>query len=117
MQTLILNYKFPSLNDAIGKALHNRFAYGALKKKLTQYVAKECIAQKLKPEIAALFFEFHWQESDKRRDLDNIASAKKFILDGLQEAKIIDNDNAKCIKGFSDSFSYGEKNIVTVKLF
>lgn len=115
-QTLILNFKFPSLNDALGKALTNRYAYGTLKKGLTRYVAQECKIQRLKREPGPLRVEFHWQEKDKRRDLDNVASAKKFILDGLQEAGVIKNDNAKYIKGFSDTFSYGVTNVVKVRL-
>ena len=35
---------------------------------------------------------FRWIEPNRRRDKDNVAFAKKFILDSLQEVGIIKND-------------------------
>lgn len=47
---------------------------------------------------------FKWYEPNKRRDLDNICFAKKFILDALVENEIIQDDNQKYVKGFTDEF-------------
>lgn len=38
---------------------------------------------------------FEWYVKDKRKDLDNIAFQKKFILDGMIEAGLIENDGYK----------------------
>src|SRR5699024_4720571 len=38
---------------------------------------------------------FEWYVKDKRKDLDNIAFQKKFILDGMVEAELIENDGYK----------------------
>jgi hypothetical protein len=48
---------------------------------------------------------FLWRERNMKRDMDNIAAAKKFILDGLVEAKVIVNDGWKHVHGFEDAFS------------
>ncbi len=51
-----------------------------------------------------------WVEQNRKRDLDNIAFAKKFIQDGLVKAGIIHNDTYHEIAGFSDEFAYDPKN-------
>lgn len=48
--------------------------------------------------------KFTWIVPNKKKDADNIASAKKFILDGMQQAKLIENDNLNHIIGFEDVF-------------
>ena len=52
---------------------------------------------------------FTWVETNKKRDLDNICFAKKFILDALQNCGKLENDNRKWVTGFSDSFEYGQE--------
>lgn len=48
--------------------------------------------------------DFRWYEENKRRDLDNIAFAKKFIFDALVECGVLDTDNWKGVIGFKDYF-------------
>lgn len=59
--------------------------------------------------IAKLFVDFIWLEHDARRDPDNIAAGKKFILDALVKSGIISNDGHATIVGFSDTFFTGCK--------
>lgn len=60
--------------------------------------------------------EFHWIESNKRRDLDNVAFAKKFVLDALVKAGKLKDDNRRYVVGFMDTFAYGDepKLILTI---
>lgn len=114
---LTLNYKFPSLNDLIGKASYNRFAYAAEKKKLTKYVADECKSQRLRPVSGPIAVRFLWQEATKRRDFDNVSGAgQKLILDGLKLAGVIEDDRQRYVKSLSHSFSHGKTNRVIVYL-
>lgn len=114
---LILNYKFPSLNDLIGKASYNRFAYAAEKKKLTKYVANECKAQGLKSVSGPIAVRFLWQEATKRRDFDNVSGAgQKLILDGLKLAGVIEDDRQKFVRSLSHTFSHGKTNRVIVQI-
>ena len=48
--------------------------------------------------------------------MDNIAFAKKFVFDAMQKAGKIANDNSSHIKGFSDSFVYGDDYGVKIRI-
>jgi len=48
--------------------------------------------------------DFVWYEKDKRRDHDNIASARKFILDAMVKAQILPDDGWKYVGNFTDKF-------------
>jgi len=47
---------------------------------------------------------FVWYNKDKRIDADNQSFAQKFILDGMQKAGLIANDNAKTILAIYHDF-------------
>ncbi|MDF1565312.1 MAG: hypothetical protein P1V51_19905 [Deltaproteobacteria bacterium] len=48
---------------------------------------------------------FRWIERNRRRDKDNVAGAKKLIIDGLRYAGILANDGWEHVVGFSDDFA------------
>ena len=61
---------------------------------------------------------YKWIEANQKRDLDNIAFAKKFIQDALVQTGTLQNDGWKNIAGFDDSFEIDKENpriIVTIK--
>ena len=51
-----------------------------------------------------------------KRDKDNVAFAKKYILDALQKSGILPNDNNKYIAGFIDTFVYEKCDKVVVEI-
>ena len=53
---------------------------------------------------------FTWFCDSKRLDPDNICFAKKFIMDGLVKAGVLENDGWKEVKGFTDTFMVDKKN-------
>lgn len=59
---------------------------------------------------------FTWVEGNKKRDLDNIAFAKKFILDAMQKFGKLENDNRNYVYAFTDSFSYGKETKVILEI-
>lgn len=59
---------------------------------------------------------FTWVEANKRRDLDNICFAKKFILDALQVCGKLKNDNRRWVTNFEDSFEYGNEYKVILEI-
>lgn len=59
---------------------------------------------------------FEWHEKTKRRDADNIASAKKFILDALVKQGVLIDDSRKYVKGFYDKIIDDKRDYVVVKL-
>jgi len=82
-----------------------------IKKDETERVWVECLDQKLKPLTKyPVRIQFDWFMPNKTLDPDNISFAKKFILDGLQTAKVFENDGWKQVKGFSDDFHIDKEN-------
>ena len=59
---------------------------------------------KNKPIKTPCKLRFTWYMKDRKKDVDNIAYAKKFILDAMVNANIIPNDTFRYIKGFIDDF-------------
>ena len=57
-----------------------------------------------------VYLRFLWVEPNRKRDLDNIAFAKKFIQDALVKQGVIPNDGWKNIRGFSDEFDVDAKH-------
>lgn len=51
-----------------------------------------------------------WYEPNKRRDVDNIQFAVKFILDALVELNVIEDDNQKCINAISHEVKVDKDN-------
>ncbi len=59
---------------------------------------------------------FEWHERTKKRDADNIASAKKFILDALVKGGVLEDDSRKYVKGFYDVIVDDKEDFVIVEL-
>lgn len=109
-----IQLKLPSCNEYIDACRYNKYKAASMKKDV-----EEQIQWFLKgiPEIKKpVFITFTWVEENKKRDLDGICFAKKFILDALQKAGILANDNAAHVKGFVDQFEYADKSKVVVEL-
>lgn len=113
--------KLPSLNEYQYACRSNRYAGAKFKKetemKIEVAILKALKAQTLHPPATPCRIAFIWHEKTRRRDADNIASAKKFILDALQTMNIIPNDNRKTILGFSDEIIDDTQNFVEVKFY
>lgn len=100
--------RFPSLNEYIGLCRRNRYRANAMKKRETTRAASA--ARGLDPFTRPVVVSFLWVEPNRRRDLDNVAFAKKFVLDGLVWAGVIENDNATHVVGLRDDFAYDSKD-------
>lgn len=102
---MIIDGQLPNLNEYTRACRGNRYA-GAQMKKDAERILTAYIHQQLK----GVHFEgtvrlaFRWYEPNKKRDLDNICFAKKFILDALVSNGIIVADGWSCVKGFTDQF-------------
>ncbi len=109
-----IDVRFPSLNEYISKERANRFIAAGMKKKYNEIVAEAFKGIVLDPK--PIWITFRWFERNMRRDKDNVAFGKKFILDGMQAAGTIKNDNNKYIAGFTDEFVYGNGDGVEVEI-
>lgn len=109
MQTLIIPGEMPGLNTIIAESKKHWSNYAKSKKKYT-LIATVFAKRDLVPISKSVNIEFMWYCKDKRRDPDNIASAKKYIIDGLVDAKILVEDGWSQIKGFTDRFYIDKYN-------
>lgn len=100
----------PTLNEYTLAARGNKFASSAMKKKAENFISIEASTQLGTWQAEnPVFVVFHWVEKDKRRDHDNVAFAKKFILDALVKTGVLKGDGWKHVIGFIDLFSIDSK--------
>lgn len=107
---LVIQGTLPSLNQYVLACRNHKYA-GSKMKKDTEALITLYIKTQLKTQIkGSVNLTFRWYEPNKRRDKDNIASAKKFILDALVKNDILVNDNWQYVEGFTDEFYVDAKN-------
>jgi hypothetical protein len=113
--TCEIGMKLPSLNEYINVCRENRYKEAEFKKNIESDIG--IFIRNLPQFENPVRIHFHWIEDNKRRDYDNIAFAKKFILDSLVKAGKLRDDNRKCVTAFTDTFEYGDqtKVILTVE--
>lgn len=102
---LVIDGKLPNLNDYVNECRGSKYS-GASMKKESERIITAHIQQQLKGVAfpGAVRLSFRWYEPDRRRDLDNICFAKKFILDALVSNGIIKTDSWRGVVGFTDEF-------------
>lgn len=116
----IIEGRLPSLNDYT-RANRAHWSKGAKYKSNVEaaimwHIRSAMIQGKLWPVTKKIVLHIDWHESDKRRDVDNIVSAKKFILDAMQKMGVIPNDNRKYVAGIYDRVIDDTKDFVRVQL-
>lgn len=106
-----IDYKFTTLNEYINAERGNKYKANKIKQRETD-VIKHFVIGKKKITTYPIKITFIWHLTHKRYDLDNVAFAKKFILDGLVKAEILKNDNLTCIQELEDKFIHDDKEFV-----
>ena len=114
MINIILPMRLPSLNEYIKECNKNR--YGASKYKATIEEEIGYFLNKVPKLSKPIILHLKWTETTRKRDLDNIAVAKKFILDAMVKKSIIKNDTQRWVRGFTDTFEIGEENKIQIKI-
>ena len=111
MVKLVIEGQLPNLNDYTKACRADRYA-GAKMKASSENIITAYIMQQLKGVHiqGTVELKFKWYEKNKRRDLDNVCFAKKFILDALVSNRIIIADGWKGVIGFTDHFFVDKEN-------
>lgn len=107
---IVIPGTMPGFNEIVKAAKQGRGnfqPYNDIKRENTNLVIW---MSKQIPKKKKIFLDITWIEKDKRRDPDNIASAVKFIWDGLVEAGVIKNDGWKENAGWSNKFDVDKDN-------
>lgn len=114
MYKIEIQMKLPSLNEYVNVCRTNKFKAGKYKADIEQEIG--FYLMKMPRWNNPIKIHFHWVESNKRRDLDNICFAKKFILDAMVKTGKLTDDNRKYVIGFTDEFSYGKEAKVILEI-
>ena len=103
--------RLPSLNEIIRENRANKYLAANTKRTMTEMCGYEAKRQHIPPMKVPIILSVTWVEKDRRRDIDNVAGGgQKFLLDGLQQANIIANDNWKCVVGLVHRFAVDASN-------
>ena len=116
MQKFTIPFRLPSLNEYIEACRRNPHA-GAKLKRDTDDVIKLCIMDaKLKPVELPCIVHMVFTEPNRRRDVDNVESAKKYILDSLTGYGVLRGDGPKWVVGVPSYTEYGNPGKVDVTI-
>lgn len=105
MANLIIYGTLPSANEYINACRTNRYVAAKMKRE-----SEERITKHIKEQIPDIHYEkmcelkFKWFMPNKKKDIDNIAFSKKFLLDALVSNGTIKADGWKGVIGFTDEF-------------
>lgn len=115
----MIDSPLPSLNEYTNE---NRKHYhkGAQVKKRATYICRifiqKAINEGLEVPKLPMDLKFTWYVKNRRQDKDNISFAKKFILDGMVDARLIKNDGWGQIGDFTDTFKVDKNERVEIEL-
>jgi len=104
---MVIPGTLPGLNEIINQSKSHWNEYRTMKWDYTMLV-KMC-ARGLNP-VEQADFIITWYCPDRRRDKDNIMSGTKFVLDGLKEAGIIQNDGWRHVRDITHKFEIDKHN-------
>ena len=108
--TITIPGTFPDMNRIIAASKKHWSEYAKFKRTHTDLVVA---AVKNRHEPIAdypVWLAFDWYCKDRRIDPDNIAAAKKMIIDGLVVGGILAGDGWNHICGLSDTFHIDRRN-------
>ena len=98
MQKFIINGRLNGLNEYTNKNRRNPYAGAKMKKDNETIVIYYIKRFKLKKvDKYPIKIKIDWYEKNRKRDIDNITFATKFILDGIVKAEIMQNDSQKYV--------------------
>jgi hypothetical protein len=110
MSKLVIPGKLPGLNDYIEACRANKYAGAEMKQQAEEIIRWEVKRQLRRQVFTAVALKFSWYEPNRKRDKDNIAFAKKFILDAMQATGTLTGDGWGQVVGFRDEFYVDKQN-------
>ena len=120
MNTFKIKAKLPSLNDVIAKNRANKYLGAKFKADIEEVIGwaiKQAIVMKtLKPVKNPCVIYIDWHEATKKRDVDNVQSSQKFILDAMVKNGILPNDNRRWVKQVRHELIDDNDDFVVVRI-
>ena len=116
----VIDQRLPGMNELISANRTNKYRGSKLKKDtdemISLYILNAVNNGKLKPIQGACTISFDWCERTKKRDVDNIQSSQKFVLDALQKTGIIPNDSQRYVQQTFHRVLHTESDYVIVEI-
>jgi Holliday junction resolvase RusA-like endonuclease len=112
----VIEQKLPTLNEYTLACRGNKYPGAKFKKDTETTIGWYIIKARLPKVKKAVTIHFEWHEKTKKRDADNIASAKKFILDALVRQGVLIDDSRRYVTGFTDTIVDDDKDFVVVSI-
>jgi Holliday junction resolvase RusA-like endonuclease len=110
-----IDYEFTFLNEYIAAERSHRQKAAKIKRDTTFAIKLMLLG---KPSIKTpCRLHYHWRVKNKRRDLDNIGHAAKYINDGMVKAGIIPDDNLNHIIEIKHTFEVNKKVGVDIESY
>jgi Holliday junction resolvase RusA-like endonuclease len=94
-----IHSKLPSLNDYILACRQSPYIGAAMKKRIDAQIVSDIMAAGIKTVDNPCIIFLTFYEPDKRRDVDNVESAKKYVLDALVESGVLRGDSPRYVVG------------------
>ena len=110
MDELIIKGRLDGLNDYTRACRTNRYIGNNMKQDNENHITLFICNQLSDERFERVAIRFNWFEPNRKRDPDNIAFAKKYILDALVKEGVLKNDSQKYIEHFEDYFYVDAKN-------
>ena len=110
---IVFEGKLPGLNEYTSACRASPHAGAAMKKKTQKNLTSQLVSYDGPVGISNAHVRFTWFEGNRRRDKDNVAFAKKFVLDSLVENGILTSDGWDGVVSFEDRFTVepGEERV------
>lgn len=113
----VIEHRLPSLNDYIDVCRFNKYQAASWKKRIDNLIALYIRSQLKGLQIEKqVIIHIHFIEENMKRDVDNVYSASKYIMDALVTMKVLKNDNPKHVKDVIYSHEYAKQSKVIVEL-
>lgn len=103
-QAFFIQGQLPGLNEYTRANRTHKQAGAAMKKQAEVICDAYIRAANPTPFVGRVAIRFLWIEPNGRRDPDNVAFAKKFVLDSLVRCGVIRNDTRRYVDTFEDRF-------------
>lgn len=113
----IIPGRLPCMNDLIAANRLNKYAGAGVKKKTQRQIIlilRPQVKERKFTEKVNIHIEYY--EKDMRRDEDNVMSAAKFILDAMQDIKLIPNDSRKYVHLTQEVFTDRENPRIEIEV-
>lgn len=100
---LAVTGRLHSLNEFISALSYNKYSGGSMKK-YNERLIKSFFIENQFDLNEGKYWIFVWHTCDKRRDLDNIGTATKFIFDSFQTLGFIKGDGYRNVQKISHEY-------------